>query len=187
MFHVSFSVLYPWNQGQWDEAVNRYLKVETPTTPAMEEGKTLHKSWESETKVTGCLPLVFGGQKLSNPVTEKRLEVYLDNWIELVGHPDLIDDDCIHEYKTGSADAVYWSRTPQILVYQMMCELSGFSPKKAVIHHYNQRTQVVSTAHRWLTPQSRAFAYEWVVSNASEMFDALLKAGIVDEELHVQK
>ena len=103
-----------WNNGQTQKALEMYFKISTFTSEAMTEGSALHKLWENEVKKTNCLPKVFGGRKLNNPLSEQKKAITLrkefdgdlldDVEFVLSGIVDLIDGDLIIDYKTGNED-----------------------------------------------------------------------------------
>lgn len=181
LFRVSFSILDPWSHGDYDEATRRYLRIPSPPSQAMEDGTLFHRSWQTETTDSKRLPAVFGGTTLKNPSTELKMECVIDDWIQFVGVIDCMEDDTIHEYKTGSRNSIVWASTMQTRCYQVLTEFNGFRPKKALIHHFNQHTKKVTHSKVYLTDHSRQMATEWIRTYASELHEALANTGQLAE------
>lgn len=177
LFRVSFSILEPWSRGDLDEAVKRYLRLPSPPTKAMEDGTLFHRTWQGETNETKRLPDVFGGSVLDEPTTELKLECVIDDWIQFVGVIDCMEKHTIHEYKTGSRNSIVWANTMQTRCYQVLTELNGFQPKRALVHHLNQHTHQVTHSKIYFSDKTRLHAMEWIRTFASELHEALENAG----------
>lgn len=175
---LSFSVLLPWSQGNYDEATRRFLRQEIQPTPQMEFGKLLHEQWRTHIDKYKELPPELCGDKLNDPQTEMKLEVMLEPWLQFVGIIDCLDGETIYEWKTGGADSNTYMRTPQPLVYQVLAHHQGFTPTKAVVRHYNQYTSKTTTSYRYLSQKSYDEGLNWIITTASEMKDSLDKSGI---------
>ncbi len=178
-FHVSFSVLDPWSHGDYETAINRYLKRPEPSNQQMEEGRIWHEKWRAETIKTGKLPEVFGGKELTFPECELRLYTLIDDWIEFVGVVDNLTTEEIHEYKTGTRNSLAYASSMQPRVYQVLAIDNGYHPKRATIHHYNQYTGKVTTSRIHLTTLSYENAKDWIITYASEMRVALESQGLL--------
>lgn len=177
LFRVSFSILDPWSRGDYDEAVKRWMRIETPPTQAMIDGQLLHRQWQEETTITKSLPSVFGGKSLENPLPEVKLECVLDDWIQFVGIIDCYEDGIVHEYKTGRSDSLRWARTMQTKCYDVLARSNGMSPKYAIIHHYNQHTKQITESKVYYSEYTRQLAREWIRTYASELKEALVRSG----------
>lgn len=175
MLRVSYSVLDPWARGDYEEAINRYLRRPTITTPAMAEGKIFHEQWRAETEREGKLPKVFGSKELMKPECEVKLTCILDDWIEFVGVIDLLDAPAIHEYKTGNANSLFYASTMQIKCYQFLLAENGYAITKGYIHHYSQKRDETTHSKIYLSDYTRTKARDWIVTYASELKDALDK------------
>lgn len=173
VFRASYSTLSTWAAGNYDLAMERYFKVNRTTTPEMEFGKNWHKRIEKEIKGTKRLPTIFGGKKLLNPQTELKIELRLENWLELVGVIDLFDDGVIYDWKTGMTSSEQWANTMQPLVYQLLMPQA----ERFEIHRYNQYSDEVDMSIGHLTLGTAQKAYDWVIKNSIDMYDYIENYG----------
>lgn len=173
MFRVSFSILDPLSKGRIDDAVSRYLKIETEPSQAMIEGKILHEQWQAEVNETKCFPMEFGGAKLVKPETELKITMIIDSWIEFVGVIDLIDQNFIVDYKTGRSGLNAYASTWQIKCYQALAEANGFKINEGYVYYFNQHKQKSSKGKFYLTEKTKEDAIEWIRTYASELHEAL--------------
>ena len=150
-FRASYSVLTTWAHGDWERAVKQYFKLESFTTEAMADGKRYHETWREETDKTGRLPAVFGGKKLTRPMTEIKKVVAIEPWLDLVGVIDCYDDPVIYEYKTGKTESDIYAGSPQVGLYGLIATLSGMMADRAEIHHYDQHNKKTDMSLVWLT------------------------------------
>lgn len=178
LFRISYSILDPWSKGNYDESIRRYLRIPTPPTPQMEEGKLFHEQWHSETLRTNKLPVVFGGGELVKPQCELKLECVLDEWIQFVGVVDCLEESIIREYKTGKANSVVYANAMQVPCYQVLVEEHGYKPKEAHIHHFNQHAKKVTHSKIYLSEETKAKGREWIVTYSSELRSALEGTGV---------
>ncbi len=174
-FRVSFSILEPWSRGDYEEAINRYLRRPTITTPQMAEGKVLHEQWREYTEKTKKLPEVFGGAELVNPECELKMTCQIDDWIEFVGVIDLLDGHTIHDYKTGGANSLKYISSMQLKCYQFLAIENGYVPTVAYINHFNQYTKQVTNSKAYLSDYTKNLARDWIVTYASELHEAIEK------------
>lgn len=193
-FRASFTTLSLWASGSWDMAVEKYFKLKEFTTEAMADGKRYHEDWETEIKKTGCLPAVFGGKKLERPKTEMFKKVYINDWLELIGKVDLVDEPTVHEFKTGVQSSEHYANSVQTGIYGVLCTMDGFLlqnykeiPVKGVfvdraeIHHYNQHSKKVDMSFVWLTDKVLDDALDWVLTYSSEMHNYLVENGLYEK------
>ncbi len=175
-FRASFSVLSAWQSGNYDRATEMYFKLKKFATPAMVEGKRLHKEWKKEVDITKCLPKVFGGKKLNNPHTEVKLVKQLDDWLELVGVVDLEDLPTLADYKTGVTPSETYANSMQLKVYQILFPTAT----KAEIYHYNQHTKETDMSIVHLNDKTLEESINWVVTLSGEMHDHFEKNGLYE-------
>lgn len=94
-FRASYSVLSKWATGlpeHQEEAIRMYFKMPSETVSYMKEGQELHKDWEEVVQKTKALPTVFGGRPLHEQhYTEQKIEVAINDWLEMVGVIDLME------------------------------------------------------------------------------------------------
>lgn len=173
IFRASYTVLSIWESGDVTLAMDTYYKVSKYSSPAMEFGKNWHKRIEKEIQATKKLPIIFGATPLKDPVAEEKIELMLDDWLQLVGVIDLYDDHTIYDWKTGVTSSEQWANSMQPLVYQLLKpEATRFE-----IHHFNQYTDEVDMSVGHLTLGTAQKAYDWVLKNSTEMFQFLKNYG----------
>lgn len=164
-FRASFSVLSVWEAGDWQRAIKMYFKLDTFSTPAMEFGKKQHEAWALEINSEMRLPKVFGQVKLKSPQIEKKVVIGLEDWLDLVGVPDLVDLPVIYEFKTGKAGSEGYANSMQGRIYQLLYP----EAKRVEIYHLDQYTNKVDVSYVLLTEKTKEEALDWVTSVASEM------------------
>jgi len=170
-FRASWTVLSAWERGDYERAVAMYFKIADFMTKAMEQGREWHKKWQEEVNATGCMPKVFGGSKLVKPQTELKIEKQLDDWLELVGVIDLLDNGVIFDWKTGFTESDRYADSAQPKVYKLLYPKA----ERAEIHHYNQYTGKSDMSIVYLGSRAIDEAVNWVVTLGGEMHDYLQK------------
>lgn len=175
VFRASYSVLSMWKAGRYEDAVAAYFKLATFTNKAMEDGKEFHEQWQKETEETGCLPAVFGGQKLQKPITEKKVVHHLEPWLDLVGVIDCLDAPTVFEYKTGVTSAAQYANSVQGGIYALLATLSEVYVERLEYHVWNQHTKKAEMAIVWISDTVLAEALEFVKTYAGEMHDYLME------------
>ena len=173
MFRASYTVLHFWQSGDIDRAVGAYMKISGQPTEAMVAGRLIHQQFEKEIKRTKALPGVFGGKKLVKPLTELKIEIELDDWLQLVGVIDCCDEDTIYDWKTGWTNSEVYANGMQPKVYQLLAP----SAKRFEIHHINQYTGETDCALGYLTAKTKEDALNWVMENSIDMYSYLQKGG----------
>lgn len=178
-FRASYSVLHAWSAGQYERAVEMYFKLKEFTTEAMADGKEWHEKWEAEVKETGCLPQIFGGTKLINPITEQKIERQVDEWLEIVGVIDLQHGEkgeVLVDYKTGKTTSDNYANSFQPRVYHILRP----EAKRFEFRHYDQHNHTTDTSIIHLTKKTLNDGIDWVVTQASEMHNYLTKNQLYD-------
>ena len=106
---LSWSILSAWSQGQQEQAIGYYLGKDMPATPAMELGKLKHSEYELFAVKNKALPNELGGDRLINPLIEKkheRLLEFSDKYQILIrGILDVEDGARGIDYKVGKGKA----------------------------------------------------------------------------------
>jgi hypothetical protein len=176
-FRASYSVLNLWYQGRFEDAIRAYFKLPMTETWQMREGKRLHDEWEAESKQTKCLPAVFGGRPLKNPVfdSDGKLTAEIYPWLLLVGRPDLLDSPDIHEYKSGVMPASHYIKTYQLGMYAILAIKAGHNVTRGWVHHYNQYSGEKESEGVWLTNAYLSESVNWLETMAGEMRAYILK------------
>lgn len=168
-FHASYTALNLWNSGNYERAVEAYFHLQSFTSEAMADGKTLHDQWEKEVKETGCLPKIFGGKKLIKPIVEEKRLVQIYDWLELSYKIDLLDDGVIYDYKSGKGSSESAISTKQLGVYGVGCTFDKIKVTKGQILHYDQYKKTVDTSSVWLTDTLLEDTLNWIVTLSSDM------------------
>lgn len=180
-FRASYSILSAWASGDWERAVKMYFKLETFTSPAMEEGKRFHEQWAKYIEENKSTPPELGGIKLLNPTPEIKKTVNIHDWLDLVGVIDCYDKPIIYEWKTGKQSSESHASSPQAGVYGVLATLAGFYADKAEIYHYDQHLKKSDMSIVWLTDKVLKDSLNWVETLSSEMHNFLLENGLYEK------
>ena len=172
-FRASYSVLSTWASGDWEKAIKMYFKLETFTSPAMEEGKKYHKQWADYILKNKSTPMELGSIKLSDPTVEIKKTVNIHDWLDLVGVIDCYDKPIIYEWKTGKGTSESHASSPQAGVYGVIATMAGFYADKAEIYHYDQHAKKSDMSIVWLTDKVLKDSLNWVETLSSEMHNYL--------------
>lgn len=185
---VSYSILAAWDRGDWDRAVAPFIGGEVEPTEIMIAGKKIHEKWEKETRRTRRAPAVFGGEELIGQQMEfdtKRV-VQLNDWLWLSGMLDRIDTPSFLpkgqkrgiDYKRSKNNAVSWANSKQGAIYKILFpEISLFE-----FHVFNpylkkEDPDKVTMSMLHLSDRSLEVGIEWVLTNASELYNYLVSNG----------
>ena len=170
-----------WSEGHWQDAIQAYFKLERFTSRAMVEGKDLHTEWEDEIKATKCLPKVFGGTPLLNPVVEQKMEIPIYDWMTLVLKPDLIDSPDLHEFKSGVQSANDYLNTYQPAVYAIGLTFAKIYINKIHIHAYNQYSKKSEYSYRFVSKKLLKEGMDWIETVASEMHNYFVENNLYEK------
>lgn len=174
-FRASYSILSTWASGDWEKAIKMYFRLETFTSPAMEEGKKYHQEWAEYILKNKTTPPELGTIKLNDPTPEIKITVNIHDWLDLVGVIDCYDKPAIYEWKTGKSSSESHASSPQAGVYGVLATLHGLYADRAEIYHYDQYTKKSDRSIVWLTDQVLKDSLNWVETLASEMHNYLLE------------
>ena len=172
-FRASYSILNSWNLGYAQDAINNYFKLPKETNKFMEEGLKYHKIWERYIQKNNKLhpQLSSLNKALENPQTELKLEMPINDHIELVGVIDCLDNHVLYEFKSGSKPSSEYANGKQVDVYSLLCEYHGYHPEKAIYLHFDQYIRETDGAMVWLTEARRKKALEWVIKISEEIHE----------------
>lgn len=168
-FRASYSVLRLWEESRYEEAIKAYFKMDRWISEQMADGKTWHEQWAEEIKQSGCLPQIFGGKKLVNPIVEQYKVVQVYDWLDLSFIIDCYDDGTLYEWKTGITNSQDYIRMSQIPVYALGATLLGLPAKKAELHHFNQYNKQADMSVLWLSDKVVKAGFEYVTTFGGEM------------------
>jgi hypothetical protein len=168
-FRASYSNLSLWAKGDYRAAVESYFKLKQFSTKAMVDGRLLHEKWAEEIERTKCMPVIFGGQKLTNPIVELKVVKQIYDWLEIVAIIDMYDDQVLYDWKTGTQTSDTYCRSYQPKVYQVMYPKAT----RFMIYHYNQHTKSKDVSIVHLTKQTIKDGLNWILTNACDMHNYL--------------
>lgn len=181
-FRASWTVLSTWASGDYEKAIKYYFHMDTFKSKQMEDGAKFHKMWEEETSRTKCLPAVFGGKRLIDPVCEGKIVVQLEPWLELVFISDCRDGKTLFEYKTGkSGNSESYANAKQTGIYSVGHLYNKTLVEKIEIHHYDQYRKKSDMSIKWVTDTLLQESLEWIITNASEMHEYLTKNKLYEQ------
>lgn len=128
-----------WERGDTQGVIDTYFHVDKKTTKQMEAGKELHKEISDHIVKFNVLPdyLNFSG-KLSVPKPEQEIIVDYSEIATIKGIIDCLDEPNLYEFKTGVSDSLEWTRTFQIPLYFLICEIAKIPIDTAYLIRYNQ-------------------------------------------------
>lgn len=178
---LSFSTVSLWRNGDVDGAIDALMGKYREPTDAMKFGTFMHRQWENEVNETKCLPTLFGGMPLIEPITEEYSRVQLASWLVLSGVIDLQyrnsnGDLVLVDYKTGNSNANHYSNSLQVGCYKLLKP----EAKMFIFKHYNQYTGEVTSSIVHLTNELERKTAETVFNVAYEIVDELTKRGITE-------
>lgn len=172
-FRASFSVLNSWSLGYAKDVIDMYFKLPRETNKFMEEGLKFHKTWQDYIEKNKKLHphLSSLNKALKDPKCELKLEMPINDHIELVGVIDCLDNSTLYEFKSGSKPSSEYANGKQADVYSLLCEYNGYKPDKAFYLHYDQYIRETDGAMVWLTEDRRKKALEWVIKVSEEIHE----------------
>ncbi len=175
---VSYTLLSLWRGGQHEKALQFYLKKLKLTSPAMEAGKKWDDYVCKYALENNKLPVEFGGDTLSNPKAQVKIEVPFNEICDVVGVFDVLTDDTLYEIKTGNAkDSSDYAMDFQVSMYLMLAP----NVEKAYIVHYDQYIKEHDRTLIWNSPEERERGKNFVESLSPEIYDYFLKEGVLDK------
>ncbi|MFZ2882116.1 MAG: hypothetical protein WA019_03510 [Candidatus Moraniibacteriota bacterium] len=173
-FRASYSNLHRWESGDFEGFVKGYFKLEPPLTSREQaEGKEWHDKWKDEVLKTSCMPELFGGRPLVDPIVEIKKVVQLEDWLDYVFIADLVEGSNIHDWKTGVDDSGKWINTNQLGCYAVGLTFDKIFVNQGFMHHYNQYTKRVDSSSIWLTDQVLKEAHNWIITLSCEAHEYL--------------
>lgn len=176
---VSYSALKNWEQGRWQDVINHMLhKVDQQPTAQMQDGTKFHQEWADYINRYKRLPEIFGPKQLKDPKTEIRLVSNIEEWLDLSGVIDCLDEKTIYEFKTGIKTSEGYASLMQTRVYGLLCSLNQKEIDRAVIKHYNQYTKESDSSIVWITDRAISHARDWVVTIGSEIYSYFQENGL---------
>jgi len=177
---ISYTLLELWKRGRIADCVNYYQKVSREVTPAMEYGKNFDDYINNYVIRFDTLPPELGGYGLKHPRPQVKLEADLNEKWELVTVFDILEDEVLHENKTGlSKDSADYANDYQVSMYLYMCKLKNILVKKAYINHYNQWTKQYDRTLIWVTDREAERGKNFIETLAPEVENYFTQMGIL--------
>lgn len=178
---LSFSIINAWYHGDKDGAIDMLMGKWREPTEAMQFGTFMHKQWENEVNETGCLPKVFGGAKIEQPLTETYYKKQILDWLWLSGVIDLQyqtpDGDLVLvDYKTGNGNANQYTQSLQAGIYGILQP----DAKLFIFKHYNQYEDKTTSSIIRLGGDVIIETLNVVTEIAYDIVDELIKRGMSD-------
>ena len=183
IFRASYSILNSWSKGYAQDAIDMYFKLNREPNKYMVEGLKFHKSWEEYVNKNKKLhpQLSSLNKPLNDPKCELKLEMPINDHIELVGVVDCLDEPILYEFKSGTKPSSEYANSVQADLYSILCEYHGYHPDRAFYLHFDQYLKETDGAMVWLTEQRRTEAMEWLLKYAEEMHQYLLVNGYYEK------
>lgn len=173
IYRLSYSVLNPFSQGNTQQALDNYLKVENPS-PEMIKGKEMHTKWEKEILELDRIPMDFGKYDYQGLLSEQKYSEMLpfsteDETAIFSGVIDCIVPDIglIIDFKYTTSSSADWLSSYQLGCYYYL--LHKHMPLKlGSIFAYNRNTGDADTSYRLLTDKYLSETENWILSNSRE-------------------
>jgi hypothetical protein len=175
IFRAIHSILNSWERGYAQDAIDMYFKLPRPSNVFMEEGTKFHKSWQTYIETNKRLhpQLSSLNKKLIDPMCELKLEMPINDHIELVGIVDCLDRPTAYEFKSGTKPSSEYANTKQLDIYSLLLHHHGYEVDRGFYLHFDQYFRQTDSAMVWLTETRRKEALEWVLKVAEEMHQYL--------------
>jgi hypothetical protein len=183
-----------FRRGQYEQAINSYLHLDTITSQAMEDGTAWDTHITEYVQLYKKLPEEFGGDELKNPETLLRFEVPFNDMCDLVIKPDILDENVVWENKTGnSKDSGDYAVDFQMAMYFLGLELSGKKVDYGIYNHYNQYLPLSKDNPNrtlvWNTERERERAKNFIESLVPDIYKYFEENGVfqrvIDKEAKV--
>lgn len=190
---ASYSILSMWEQALncvdpqmqiklMEKTIKAYFKLEYFETEAMRRGKEIHKEFEEYVKKYKKVPEVFyPNRALTNPIIETRLEMRINDEINLVGVPDCIDGSTIFDWKTGITKSSSYSESKQAGIYGLLCLNKDIFAETFEFCHYDQYSKSSDITKTYLSEDRLAQAFKWVTTLAPDLHHYLINQGLYEK------
>lgn len=125
---LSYSIISSWADGRWEDAIAMYLGKSLPDNPYLTLGKMMHEKWEKHILDTSKMPQELGGQKLINPIVEKKYQkiISLGDKYQILLR-GVIDLECeennkiiLQDHKCGTGRASQYVDSLQLDYYKLL-------------------------------------------------------------------
>ena len=176
---LSYSLLHAWDRGDVQGAIDTYLHTNRFTTKAMKEGTEIHKKIQHHIDTKGKFPEWFFDWELKEPETEKEVVVSYNDYFDLKCYIDCYDKPIVFEHKTGTSDSLNWTRTWQLPLEFLMCELADIEVKLGILIHYNQHMKKGDYTVMHNSKIQRDYARNIIDSLGPEIREFFLQEGLI--------
>jgi len=180
-FRISFTIASNWAKGNYKQSVASYLKLQTYTNEAMENGKKQHELIKNYVEKHGKLPEFFDSTPLIKPVCEKKFEVMINDWLQLVFIPDLWNVKTIDEFKfTKDTDGIAkYVNSKQVEVYALGMSKMDIEITKGEYLCADLVRKESSRAIVWISPITLAKTEDWLLEQATSFKFYLLENNLL--------
>jgi hypothetical protein len=156
-----------------------YFHLDKEPTEAMKDGKLIHEGIADYVKEHKKFPEWFFNYELKNPEPEREVVVSYNELFDLKCIIDLLDGPLLFEYKTGITDSLAWSRTDQIPLYFLACEIADIDVDTAFLIRHNQYSKKSDFTVVHNSKRLREHARNVIDSIAPEIHSFFLEAGLI--------
>jgi hypothetical protein len=180
-FRISFTIASNWAKGNYKQAVASYLKLQTYTSEAMENGKKQHELIKIYVEKHGKLPEFFDNTPLIKPVCEKKQEVMINDWVQLVFIPDCWNVKTILEYKfTKDTDGISkYVNSNQVELYALGMSKMGIEITRGEYLAADLIRKESSRAIIWISETTLKNTEEWLLEQAASFKHYLLENNLL--------
>lgn len=176
---LSYSLLYEWSRGNIDGAIKTYFHMQREANKYMEDGRRIHKEIQDHIVKTNELPDWFFKYEFLEPENEKEVIVPYNDLFDIKILIDTYDCGTGFEYKTGVSDSLVWSRTAQIPMYFLVCELAKIPIDKFYLMRWNQYTKEKDFLIYWNSQKAQDYARNFIDSYGTEIHDHFTEQGLI--------
>lgn len=176
---VSFSLLSTWMRGEQQASIDLYLHKDREVTPAMAEGRKIHKEIEDHIKKTSTFPDWLFKGTLVHPKSEHKLYAPYNELFDLSAVFDCLDEPTLYEFKTGVSDSLDWIGNGQLGFYFLICEINHIPVEKGVLIHWDQKAKANDWAMVWNSQRLRSQARNLIDSIAPDIWAFFDSTGVL--------
>ena len=176
---LSYSLLSTWQRGEIDRAVQMYFRIQAPSTPQLDDGRAIHKEISQHILTFKKLPEYMPQIPLNDPKPDYEVVVPYNDLFDLKGVYDCLDDDTVHEFKTGVMSSVDYANMDQIPFYFLIDEMTENQLQQAYLIHYNQYLKKNDFVKIWKSQRLINKAKNLVDSVGPEIYAHFQKEGLV--------
>ena len=176
---LSYSLIYQWSRGEVDKAIQTYFHMQQEDNKYMNDGRKIHKEIQDHIMSKKKMPDWFFRYRFDNPEVEKSVIVPYNDLFDIKILLDTYDSGTGFEYKTGNNDSLVWSRTAQIPIYFLVCNLAKIPLEKVYLMRWNQYNNTKDFVMIWNTKSAEEHARNWIDSYGTEIYEHFKSEGLI--------